>query len=87
MTFCARYRFKILFPFTNSNVEACQIEVDGFPPATLTQGNNARPVGKWVIIQINGISTKSEALQLGRSLGDLLTIVGATTRIGIDVVT
>lgn len=85
MTYCARYRFKILTPLKMADGESLNLNIPGFPPATLDVGQDAYPSGKWAIVRMMGFATEEEALSFGQQLGDILSLVGAVTKLGIDV--
>jgi hypothetical protein len=85
MTYCARYRFKILTPLKMADGESLNLSIPGFPPATLDVGQDAHPFGKWAVIRMKGFATQEEALSFGQQLGDTLSLVGAVTKLGIDV--
>jgi hypothetical protein len=44
-----------------------------------------KPVGHWAIGRIGGFATEGEARRVGQRLGDILLVVGAVTKLGIDV--
>ncbi len=48
-------------------------------------GEEAHPVGHWAIAKIGGFATEEEARRVGQRLGDILLVVGAVTKVGIDV--
>jgi hypothetical protein len=48
-------------------------------------GEEAYPVGHWVTAKIEGFDTEYEARKAGLQLGDTLLIVGAVTKLGIDI--
>ncbi|WP_201841395.1 hypothetical protein [Microvirga zambiensis] len=85
MTYCARYRFKILSAVQIPDGEALTITVPGLLPATLEIGLDAYPFGKWAVLRMSGFATEEEARIAGRRLGDTLLVTGAVTRMGIDI--
>ena len=85
MTFCARYRFMLLTPLQLDKGEPVDLAIPGLPPVTFEMGQEAHPVGHWAIAQIGGFATEEEARTAGRRLGDMLLVVGAITKLGVDV--
>ena len=85
MTYCVRYRFKVLAAPELPDGEALTLTIPGLPPATLEVGQDAWPMGKWAVLKARGFQTESEALLAGQRLGDTLLIVGAVTSLGVDI--
>ncbi len=85
MTFRCRYRFKLLSPLHAEKGTPLDLTVPGLGVVTFELGEEAHPVGHWVVAKIDGFATEDEARQAGQRLGDVLLIVGAVTRLGIDV--
>ncbi|MGO4339699.1 hypothetical protein AB4037_32905 [Labrys sp. KB_33_2] len=85
MTYRARYRFKILSALQVPDGESLTFAIPGLPPATLEMGEDAFPFGKWAILKMSGFTTEDEARRAGQQLGDTLLIVGAVTKLGIDI--
>lgn len=85
MTYCARYRFKLLSPLQIDKGTPVELAIPGFPVVTFEMGEEAYPVGHWVTAKIEGFPNEDEARKAGQQLGDTLLIVGAATRLGIDI--
>src|SRR3954454_16758898 len=85
MSYCARFRFKILSALQIPDGESLTLTIPRLPPATLEMGQDAFPFGKWAILKMTGFATENEARQAGEWLGNTLLIVGAITKLGIDV--
>src|SRR5271166_6227526 len=85
MTYCSRYRFMLLTPLQVNKGTPVDVAIPGLPSVTFEMGEEAYPVGHWAIAQIGGFATEEEASKVGRRLGDILLVVGAVTKLGIDV--
>jgi len=84
MTYCSRYRFMLLTPLQVNKGTPVDVAIPGLPSVTFEMGEGAYPVGHWAIAQIGGFATEEEASKVGRRLGDILLVVGAVTKLGID---
>ncbi|WP_434618605.1 hypothetical protein [Tabrizicola sp. M-4] len=85
MTYCARYRFKLLSPLQIDKGRPLELAFPGFATVTFEMGEEAYPVGHWVTAKIDGFTTEDEARKAGQQLGDTLLVVGAVTKLGIDI--
>ena len=85
MTYCARYRFTLLTPLEVEKGKPVDVAIPGLPSVTFEMGEEAYPVGHWAIARIGGFATEEEARRVGQRLGDILLVVGAVTKLGIDV--
>ncbi|MFM9864273.1 MAG: hypothetical protein ACKVRO_11760 [Micropepsaceae bacterium] len=85
MTFRARFRFKLISPLQVDKGAPLDLTVPGLGAVTFEMGDEAHPVGHWVVAKMDGFATEDEARQAGQRLGDVLLIVGAVARLGIDV--
>ncbi|MER9740890.1 hypothetical protein [Mesorhizobium sp. M0187] len=85
MAYCARCRFKILTPLQIAEGASLTVTIPGCPPAVIDVGPDAYPSGQWIVIRMDGFETEDEAFKAGTQLGDVLSIVGAVTRLGIDI--
>jgi hypothetical protein len=85
MTYCARYRFKLISPLQIETGTPLGVRLPGLPPVTVEMGDEAYPVGHWAIATIGGFATEKEARTAGQRLGDTLLVAGAVTRLGVDV--
>ncbi len=85
MTYCSRYRFKLLTPLQVDKGKHVDVAIPGLPSVTFEMGEEDYPVGHWAIAQIRGFATEQEARKVGQRLGDILLVVGAVTKLGIDV--
>ncbi len=85
MTYCSRYRFTLLTPLHVDKGKPVDVAIPGLPAVTFEMGEEAYPVGQWAIARIGGFATEEEARKVGQRLGDILLVVGAVTRLGIDV--
>ncbi|BBK34116.1 hypothetical protein EDC65_3951 [Stella humosa] len=85
MTYCARYRFKLLSPIQIEKGVPLDLKIPGFSAATVQMGEEVHPIGHWATINIPGFASESEARQAGERLGDALLVVGAVTKFGIDL--
>jgi len=85
MTFCARYRFKLLSPLQIEKGTPLDVTIPGLPEVTFEMGDEAHPMGHWVTARMDGFETEDEARKAGQQLGDTLLVVGAVTKLGIDV--
>ncbi len=85
MAYCARYRFKILSALQIPDGAPLTLVIPGLPPATLEVGKDAYPFGTWAVLKMMGFATEGEARSAGQRLGDTLLVVGAITKLGIDV--
>ena len=85
MTYCARYRFKILSAVQIPDGDPVTVAIPELPPATLHVGPDALPFGQWAVLKMSGFATEEDAWIAGRRLGDTLSVTGALTRMGIDI--
>jgi hypothetical protein len=85
MTYCARYRFKLISPLQIDKGRPLELAIPGFATVTFEMGEEAYPVGHWVTAKIDGFTTEDEARKAGQQLGDTLLVVGALTKLGIDI--
>lgn len=85
MTFCVRYRFKLLFRLQIEKGAPVDVTVPGLPVVTFEIGEEAHPVGHWVTAKIDGFDTEEKAREAGQQLGDTLLVVGAVRKLGIDI--
>lgn len=85
MTYCARYRFKLLSPLELEKGTLLDVSIPDFSAVTFEMGDEAYPMGHWVTAKINGFETEDEARKAGQKLGDTLLVVGAISKLGIDI--
>lgn len=85
MTYCSRYRFMLLTPLQVDKGKPVHVAIPGIPSVTFEMGEEAHPVGHWATARIGGFATEEEARRVGQRLGDILLVVGAITKLGIDV--
>lgn len=85
MTYCARYRFKLLSPLQIERGRPLELAIAGFAAVTFEMGEEAYPVGHWVTAKIDAFTTEDQARRAGQQLGDTLLVVGAVTKLGIDI--
>ncbi len=85
MTYCARYRFKLLSPLQIDKGTPLNVTLPGLAVVTFEMGEQAHPVGHWVTAKIDGLATEAEARKAGQMLGDALLVVGAVAKFGIDI--
>ncbi len=84
MSYCFRYRVKMLTPPQTNDGDTITLELPDLPPVTGTV-SEAYPAGKWVIFIVRGFETEEAAKVAGEKFGDALLVVGAVMRLGIDV--
>jgi hypothetical protein len=85
MTYRCRYRFILLTPLAVDNFKPVDVAIPGLPSVTFEMVGEAPPVGHWAIAQIGGFATEDEARGAGRRLEDMLLVVGAVTKLGVNV--
>jgi hypothetical protein len=85
MSYCFRYRVKMLTPPQIDDGNAITLELPELPLATATVKDDAHPAGKWVIFKACGFETEEAARLAGEQFGDTLLVAGALTKLGIDV--
>lgn len=85
MTYCARYRFKLLSPLQLEKGRQLELAIPGLAMVTFEMGEEAYPVGHWVTAKIDGFANEDQARKAGQQLGDTLLVVGAVTKLGVDL--
>ena len=75
----------LLTPLQVDKGKPIDVAIPGLPSVTFEMGEEAYPVGHWAIARIGGFATEEEARRVGQQLGDILLVVGAVTKLGIDV--
>lgn len=85
MTYCARYRFKLLTRLQTDASTPVDVSLPNLPVVRFEIGDDAHPVGCWVTAKIEGFATEEDAREAGQLLGDTLLVVGAVATLGIDI--
>lgn len=74
----------MLTPPQSNDGETITLDFPGLPPVEATM-SDAYPAGKWVIFIVRGFDTEEAAKLAGEKFGNVLLVVGAVNRLGIDV--
>lgn len=70
MTYCARYRFKLLSPLQIDKGTPAELAFPGFPVVTFEMGEEGYPVCRWVTAKIEGFANEDEVHKDRRQLAE-----------------
>jgi hypothetical protein len=85
MSYCFRYRVRMLVPVKSDGGDAVTLELPELPSLTATVSDDAYPAGRWVIFKACGFETDEAARLAGEQFGETLLVAGALTKLGIDL--
>jgi hypothetical protein len=85
MSYCFRYRVRMLTPIEGDRGDAVTLVLPELPSLTATVDADAYPAGRWVIFKACGFETDEAARLAGEQFGETLLVAGALTKLGIDL--
>ncbi|HUO97738.1 MAG TPA: hypothetical protein VMU01_03680, partial [Rhizomicrobium sp.] len=84
MAFCFRLRTRMASSLELAGNQTV-LAAGPLPPVTVTAPDAADPIGRWTIFKSCEFPSDAEAKTAGQRLSEVLLIVGAVNRLGIDI--